>query len=140
MKELAARFLFNQADLQGIVRKENRCVIGGAATVSDLAESAVMQEYFPAFRPFLRLVSSTPIRNMATVAGNFVNASPIGDLTIMFLALDAQLVLSDGHTAREIPLRQFYKGYKVLEKAPRRISRPSGLNCLPRLPASTLKK
>ncbi|QIL77100.1 FAD binding domain-containing protein [Hymenobacter sp. HDW8] len=118
MKELAARFLFNQADLQGIVRQENRCVIGGAATVSDLAESALMQEYFPAFRPFLRLVSSTPIRNMATVAGNFVNASPIGDLTIMFLALDAQLVLSDGHTAREIPLRQFYKGYKVLEKAP----------------------
>jgi xanthine dehydrogenase small subunit len=55
---------------------------------------------------------------MATVAGNFVNASPIGDLTIMFLALDAQLVLSDGHTAREIPLRQFYQGYKVLAKAP----------------------
>ncbi|SMB88202.1 [2Fe-2S]-binding domain protein [Hymenobacter roseosalivarius DSM 11622] len=118
MRELATRFLFNQADLQGIVRQENRCVIGGAATVSDLAESAVMQEFFPAFRPFLRLVSSTPIRNMATVAGNFVNASPIGDLTIMFLALDAQLVLSDGHTAREIPLRQFYLGYKVLEKAP----------------------
>lgn len=118
MKELAARFLLNQADLQGIVRQENRCVIGGAATVSDLAESAVMREYFPDFRRFLRLVSSTPIRNMATVAGNFVNASPIGDLTIMFLALDAQLVLSDGHTAREIPLRQFYKGYKLLEKAP----------------------
>lgn len=118
MKELAARFLLNQADLQGIVRQENRCVIGGAATVSDLAESAVMQEYFPDFRRFLRLVSSTPIRNMATVAGNFVNASPIGDLTIMFLALDAQLVLSDGHTAREIPLRQFYQGYKVLAKAP----------------------
>jgi xanthine dehydrogenase small subunit len=118
MKELAARFLFNQTDLQGIARQENRCVIGGAATVSDLAESAVMQECFPAFRPFLRLVSSTPIRNMATVAGNFVNASPIGDLTIMFLALDAHLVLSDGHTAREIPLRQFYQGYKVLAKAP----------------------
>jgi xanthine dehydrogenase small subunit len=118
MKELAVRFLFNQADLQGIVREESRCVIGGAATVSDLAESAVMLECFPNFRRFLRLVSSTPIRNMATVAGNFVNASPIGDLTIMFLALNAQLVLSDGHTTREIPLRHFYQGYKQLAKAP----------------------
>ena len=29
---------------------------------------------------------------MATIAGNFINASPIGDFTIFFLALDAQLV------------------------------------------------
>jgi xanthine dehydrogenase small subunit len=93
-------------------------VIGGAATVTDLAESAVMQEFFPDFRRFLKLVSSTPIRNMATVAGNFVNASPIGDLTIIFLALNAQLVLSDGETSREVPLRDFYQGYKQLAKTP----------------------
>lgn len=118
MRELATRFLFDQPTLQGVNRQANRCVIGGAATVTDLAESEVLQEYFPGFRRFLRLVSSTPIRNMATVAGNFVNASPIGDLTIMFLALDAQLVLSDGQTVRELPLRQFYQGYKQLAKKP----------------------
>ncbi|WP_375437976.1 FAD binding domain-containing protein [uncultured Hymenobacter sp.] len=116
MRELATQFLFDQPTLQGVNLQENRCVLGGAATVSDLAESEVLQEYFPGFRRFLRLVSSTPIRNMATVAGNFVNASPIGDLTIMFLALDAQLVLSNGQTVRELPLREFYQGYKQLAK------------------------
>ena len=116
MHELAARFLFDNPALQGVTRQGSRCVIGGAATVTDVAEATVLQAYFPAFRPFLKLVSSTPIRNMATVAGNFVNASPIGDLTIMFLALDAQLELSDGSTARQLPLRQLYQGYKQLAK------------------------
>jgi xanthine dehydrogenase small subunit len=55
---------------------------------------------------------------MATIAGNFINASPIGDFTIFFLALDAQLVLSDGETKRELPLRKLYKGYKSLDKKP----------------------
>jgi xanthine dehydrogenase small subunit len=55
---------------------------------------------------------------MATIAGNFVNASPIGDFTIFFLALDATLVLSDGTEQRELPLRKFYNGYKVLDKKP----------------------
>ena len=47
---------------------------------------------------------------------NFINASPIGDFTIFFLALNAQLVLSDGKTKRELPLRKLYKGYKELHK------------------------
>ncbi|GGF08892.1 FAD binding domain-containing protein [Hymenobacter cavernae] len=118
MRELTAQFLFDQPSLRGITREGNRCVIGGAATVTDLAESTVLREFFPEFRSFLRLVSSTPIRNMATVAGNFVNASPIGDLTIMFLALNAQLVLSDGEMARQMALREFYQGYKQLVKTP----------------------
>ena len=40
---------------------------------------------FPNLYKHLKLVSSTPIRNMATLAGNFVNASPIGDMTVWFL-------------------------------------------------------
>ena len=33
---------------------------------------------------------------MATLAGNFVNASPIGDMTVWFLALDASIVAMAG--------------------------------------------
>jgi xanthine dehydrogenase small subunit len=50
---------------------------------------------------------------MATIAGNFVNASPIGDMTAWFLALDASIVFN---TQRELPLREFYLGYKTLAK------------------------
>lgn len=119
MVELAQiDFLFNREGLKGIVLEGRRCVIGGAATVSDLMESPVIQRAFPRFDEYARLISSTPIRNIATVSGNFVNASPIGDLSIFFLALDARLLLSDGGSVRELPLREFYRGYKVLNKSP----------------------
>lgn len=89
--------------------------IGGAVTVTDLLESELLHGIFPGLRRQLALVSSTPIRNMATVAGNLVNASPIGDLTVWLLALDARVVLRNG-SAREVPLRNFYLGYKQIDK------------------------
>lgn len=110
--------LFDKKGLKEIIKNGITCVIGGACTVTDLSESKVMQDYFPDLKKYIKLVSSTPIRNSATIAGNLVNASPIGDLTIFFLALDAKLILNDGKTKREISLRNFYKGYKQLDKTP----------------------
>lgn len=75
-----------------------------------------MQDHFPQLQEHIKLVSSTPIRNMATIAGNLVNASPIGDFTIFLLALNAQLLLQEGSQTRELALNQFYKGYKKLAK------------------------
>jgi xanthine dehydrogenase small subunit len=111
-------FMFDRAELKGISKLGNSCVIGAAATVADILDSSVIRQYFPEIAKFIRLVSSTPIRNMATIAGNFVNASPIGDLTIFFLALDAQLILCDGDSARQLPLQDLYRGYKILDKKP----------------------
>jgi xanthine dehydrogenase small subunit len=104
--------------LKGIKVEDNRIFIGASTTVTDLCESDIVMKYFPDFESYARLVSSTPIRNMATLAGNFVNASPIGDFTIFFLALNSTVVLSDGSTERNIPLNEFYKSYKVLDKKP----------------------
>src|SRR5688572_2188281 len=118
MTNAAIRFLFDHPELNGITQEGNKCIIGPSATASDLQTSLVINKAFPAFHRYAKLVSSTPIRNMATIAGNFINASPIGDFTIFFLALDAQLVLSDGKTKRELPLRKLYKGYKTLDKKP----------------------
>jgi len=118
LKYSPIRFLFNRPELNGIIKQENKCIIGASATVTDLQESAIMQEYFPRLQQYIKHVSSTPIRNMATIAGNFINASPIGDFTIFFLALYASLVFSDGKTKRELPLRKLYKGYKELDKKP----------------------
>lgn len=111
-------FLFDKTNLNGITQAGNKCYLGASVTVSDIAESPVFQQYFSALPQYIKLVSSTPIRNMATIAGNFVNASPIGDFTIFFLALNARLALSDGSSSREIPLNKLYKGYKQLDKKP----------------------
>ncbi len=53
---------------------------------------------------------------MLPVGGNLINASPIGDLTIFLLALDATLIFRKDEQQREIPLRQLYKGYKKLDR------------------------
>ena len=114
-------FLLDQKELRGITKDGNKCVIGASATVSDIIDSTLFHDHFPEIFRFIKLVSSTPIRNMATIAGNFVNASPIGDLTIFFLALDAQLILKNGKKKRKVALRKFYKGYKTLDKKPEEI-------------------
>jgi len=125
MTHAPIHFVFDQPQLNGIRKEGNKCIIGPSATVSDMKASAIMNELFPHFHRYAKLVSSTPIRNMATIAGNFINASPIGDFTIFFLALDAQLVLKDnskaqanGEGIRTVALRKLYKGYKQLDKKP----------------------
>ena len=118
MTTAAIRFVFDHPELNGISIDGNKCIMGPSVTVSDLLHSPIINDAFPSFRHYAKLVSSTPIRNMATIAGNFINASPIGDFTIFFLALDARLELSDGNTTRELPLRKLYTGYKTLYKTP----------------------
>lgn len=94
------------------------CTISASAVVSDLLESVEFNSLFRDIKKYLKLVSSTPVRNIGTVAGNFVNASPIGDLTVFFLALKTSLVLrSRSGEERIVRLQDFYKGYKLLDKS-----------------------
>jgi len=111
-------FVGAKTELKGITQQGEICTIGGATTVTELVNSDVITSHFPDITKFAKLVSSTPIRNIATFAGNFVNASPIGDFSIFFLALNATIELTDGSSRREVALRQFYKGYKQLDKQP----------------------
>lgn len=110
-------FAMQDERLKNILFSNTSCTIGAASTVSDLMNSAAFLHYFPQFEQHVKLVSSSPIRNIATIAGNFVNASPIGDFTIFFLALNASIQLSDGKNNRTILLKDFYKGYKLLDKS-----------------------
>ncbi|MEP7212915.1 MAG: FAD binding domain-containing protein [Acidobacteriota bacterium] len=123
MAETAANDLFYNDQLRAIKDTGELIEIGASVTVTDLLESPVMQSIFPDLYKHLKLVSSTPIRNMATLAGNFVNASPIGDMTVWFLALNAEVELctsphdSKGET-RYLALKDLYLGYKQLAKTP----------------------
>ncbi|NOU17946.1 MAG: 2Fe-2S iron-sulfur cluster binding domain-containing protein [Bacteroidales bacterium] len=100
----------HRAELKGIRVENGKCIIGAATTASDLMQSSIIQEVIPDMATYFKLVSSEPIRNMGTIAGNIVNASPIGDLSIMFLALNAEVILND----RIVPLKDFFIGYKKL--------------------------
>jgi xanthine dehydrogenase small subunit len=104
--------------LHGVRVEADRCSIGAGTTWAELEDSPVLQQVVPGIRNHLQLAASRPIRHRATIGGNIVNASPIGDLTILLLALDADLTLSDGVADRNLPLRHFFLGYKRLDKEP----------------------
>ncbi len=101
--------------------EKNRCYIGAISTMTDIKESKELKNYFPKIDEYLKMVASTPIRNMATVGGNIANGSPIGDLSVMLLALEAVLIISNRGKIREIKLKDFFIDYKKTNKSPEEI-------------------
>ena len=102
--------------LKGITIEGCTCTIGSGNTVTDLWISKKLEAYFPNLKKRLKLVSSEQIRNMASFGGNLVNASPIGDMSIFFLALNSDITIIDqDEEERVLPLKEFYKGYKIYD-------------------------
>ncbi len=107
--------------LDYIKESPDSIIIGGGTTFEEIADSEIINKFFPSFKNDSVLIASKLIRNVATLAGNIVNASPIGDMTIIFLALNAELKLKINETERIVPIRNFYLGYKNIDKEPMEI-------------------
>lgn len=120
LPEAQVEVLNRRDDLTSWVRLEGDTLrVGALTTFEDFANHPDILRFLPSMREDMALIASLPIRNRATLAGNLVNASPIGDMTICLLALGAALTwrAPDGAT-REAPLRDLYLGYKRLDRAP----------------------
>ncbi len=117
MNGIPVRFLSRDPSLAAISLDNGICSIGAAATVSDLmlSQAAVAVD---GLEEALHLISSKQIRNRATVGGNIVNASPIGDVSVIFLVFDTMLSISGRFGTREVPLREFHTGYKEMDLLP----------------------
>jgi len=103
---------------RGIRVEGDEIVLAANATAEDMKQSPALAEELGDMVQPMDLMGSLPIRERATIAGNLVNASPIGDMTIMLMALDAELELVSDSTRRRLPLRSFYLGYKSLNLKP----------------------
>ena len=117
LRDAELAFFSRREDLQGIRIEDNFCCIGAATPLVDIEASPIIQRLLPDLGRHFARVSSVPIRNRATVAGNIVNASPAGDLSVIFLAMDASVILARGEERRTVKLNDFFKGYKVLDMA-----------------------
>jgi len=115
LNHLNIRTFTDRGDLRGIKVINRRCVIGAATTTSEIEESSIIKDLLPELSKYMKLVASKPVRNMGTVGGNIVNASPIGDMTIIFLALNADLTLDGPGGELTVPLKDFFIGYKKLK-------------------------
>lgn len=110
-------YLFDKNELNGISFDGNICFLKSATTVTDLMQNEKLLQTIPNWYKYLKLLSSTPIRNIATIAGNIANGSPIGDFTIILLAMKAKLTLTNkSNESRKLMLKDFYTGYKTFDK------------------------
>jgi len=85
-------------------------VIGAKATHNDLVNSSLLQERYPSISEAAHVLANNQVRNMGTVGGNIVNATPSADLPPILIALDAQLTLFGINGQRTVPLENFLIG------------------------------
>lgn len=115
LSEKELNFISRHPEFSGIRKKNNWIFVGSGTSVQEFQHSPLINEFFPNMKEYLKYVSSTIMRNRATLAGNIVNASPIGDLSIILLALRADLCLIKGNRRREMPINDFFKDYKKID-------------------------
>jgi len=84
--------------------------LGAAATLTCIEEA--LDGEFPSIAKMLRVFAARQIRNRATLGGNLVTASPIGDSAPVLLTLDASVVLASPAGARMVALADFFTGYR----------------------------
>ena len=115
MYETEALPVYDRSSMKQIEIKDGICTFGASLTMGDLYRSEIFNSALPHADYIFKLLSSTQIRNMATIGGNLVNASPIGDFTILLLALDSDIILEKKGDRRRLALKDFYKGYKQID-------------------------
>ncbi len=99
------------AELAAVRVEENAIWIGGGANLTAIQEA--LSGLLPDFDKMMWVFASRQIRNRATLAGNLVTASPIGDMPPVLLARDARVVLRSLRGAREVPIDSFFTGYRT---------------------------
>lgn len=90
--------------------------IGAALTLTEIERRLdgsvpLLAELFPQF-------ASRLIRNGATLGGNLGTGSPIGDSPPALLALEASVVLAGADGEREVPLSDYFTGYRQSVRRP----------------------
>lgn len=72
----------------------------------------VQGQPFVAIKKQLLYFAGRQIRNVASPAGNLATASPISDLNPVFVATNTTLVAQSVEKETQIPMSQFFKGYR----------------------------
>jgi CO/xanthine dehydrogenase FAD-binding subunit len=98
------------SSLKRIELRGDEIFMGAGCTHAQLLESPLIRRRLPVLAQALCLLGSPLIRNVATIGGNIVTASPAGDTLPPLYALDASVeIISPGLTKR-MAIKDFIKG------------------------------
>jgi xanthine dehydrogenase small subunit len=101
-------------ELRAIQDYPHHIAIGAAVSLEDAFAALVAHR--PNLKSFASRFAGLTVRNSGTLGGNIANGSPIGDSMPLLIALGANIVLmrwdNGKSTHRELPLEQFYTGYR----------------------------
>jgi len=87
--------------------------IGAMATLQQVADNADVKKRYPALCKAAAINGTPQTRNMGTVVGNIMRASPSGDCICAVLAIGGKIVLRGAKGKREVSIDEFYLKYKV---------------------------
>ncbi|TFG47630.1 MAG: 2Fe-2S iron-sulfur cluster binding domain-containing protein [Anaerolineales bacterium] len=100
-------------DLDSIFLDENDLIhIGAGATHNQCVDSDIIRKHALPLALASWEVGAPQIRNMGTVVGNLVTASPANDTIVPLYALNAELVVRSLEGERKIALKDFYTGVR----------------------------
>lgn len=105
-------------ELKGVRWTDRELVLGALATYWDVITDARATRELPLLGQAARQVGAVQIQTRGTWAGNVVNASPAADGVPVLMAYDAVVVLESRRGREEVPLAEFYQGYKQMRRTP----------------------
>lgn len=97
-------FIEHLSELKKIYIENDEIHIGACAILTDIMQSEIVSSVF---KEMIGQMASPPTRNMATLAGNIVNASPAGDTLPYLYAVDAKIVLQSRDEKKTLPIAEF---------------------------------
>ncbi|WP_280269945.1 xanthine dehydrogenase small subunit [Nocardia wallacei] len=103
-------------ELRELRTESDHLEIGAALSLTEIERRLdgsvpLLAELFPQF-------ASRLIRNGATLGGNLGTGSPIGDSPPVLLALEASVILASADGEREVPLADYFTGYRQSVRRP----------------------
>ncbi len=96
--------------LRGITEQAGVIRLGACETHARLLRHPFVSDRLPVLAKALAVLGSPLIRNMGTLGGNIVTASPAGDTLAPLYALDVEVELTSRQGTRRTPLVEFITG------------------------------
>ena len=98
------------AGLDEIREEGGYIIVGATATHAQIAASPLIRRAAGPLAQACASIGGPQIRNVATLAGNVVNALPAADGAVALFALDAQVEVATLSARRWIPILELYRG------------------------------